>query len=330
MTDSTTSSTPAMSTGSTDTSVSTPVTSAPETSATSNTSDTRPFSSFGEALRAQGVTDTPDPDVPADPTPAPATAEPADTSVVDPAASTAQKGPIPFDRHEAILKNAREKAAQDVVQRMQGEYGPAIQLQQRLSSDPIGTLTQLIDEAVQHPEIGQHIVSQLARTLGARRKQQPDLTPIDTEVGQVYTAEQVQALVAQQVAERVAPLEQDRQTRVAEQVAARERQQTVQTVTTRLSEWRKQPGFAEHEADIQTHQKAYVESGMDPWSALGLAYAKVVQEKVVPKVQADTTNQFRQTAAQKVAASSSDPNRVAPILSARPKSFREALQQAGL
>lgn len=285
-----------------------------------------PVATWTDAFRMAGVTGDPQPTEAAEPTQAPATAEPVAPEPTAPSA----KGPIPLDRHEAILQNTRQKTAEEVVSRVQQQYGPAIQLQQRLTSDPIGTLTQLIDEAVQHPEIGQHVVSQLARTLASRRKSQPDLTPIDTEVGKVYTAEQVEALVAQQVAQRVQPLEQERQTRVAEQMAAQERARTEQTVKSRLSAWREQPGFKEHESEIVVHQKALVEQGLDPWNAVGIAYAKVYQEKVVPQLKADTTKTFVQQAAQKAAASSHDPGRVAPVLPGRPKSWDEAFRQVGL
>lgn len=286
-----------------------------------STSESRP-SSFSEAFEMVGATDTPDPGAnqPDPTTPAPAIAEPG-TDVGDTPVSeaTSAKGPIPFDRHEAILQNTRQKTAQDVVSQVQQRFGGAIQFQQQLASDPIGTLTQLVDEAVSDPRIGQQFVSHLARTLSARR----NLTPIETEVGPVYTADQMEALLDQKLAERIGPIEQER--RAAEQQRAIEqvRTQTRETVKTRLGQWQKQPGFKEHEPQIAAKQAEYVANGHDTWSALGFAYADVV----IPTLKAQQATQFVQEAVKKAQASTNNPATVAPISQPRPRSFAEAFAQ---
>ena len=288
-----------------------------------STSESRP-SSFSEAFERVGATDTPNPgDVPADQlTQAPAIQEPdtadAQAPVVDTTA-TPVAGPIPVDRHKAILQETRQKTAQEVVSQVQQRFGGAIQFQQQLASDPIGTLTQLVDEAVSDPRIGQQFVSHLARTLSARR----NLTPIETEVGPVYTADQMEALLDQKLAERIGPIEQER--RAAEQQRAIEqvRTQTRETVKTRLGQWQKQPGFKEHEPQIAAKQAEYVANGHDTWSALGFAYADVV----IPTLKAQQATQFVQEAVKKAQASTNNPATVAPISQPRPRSFAEAFAQ---
>lgn len=288
-----------------------------------STSESRP-SSFGEAFEMVGAADTPDPGAsrPDPTTPAPAIAEPG-TDVGDTPVSeaTSAKGPIPFDRHEAILQNTRQKTAQDVVSQVQQRFGGAIEFQQRLASDPVATLTQLVDEAVSDPQIGQQFVSHLARTLSARRKQA--ITPIDTEVGPVYTADQVQQLMDQKMAERLALIEQERQKAAQLQALEQQRQQTRETVVWRLSEWQKQPGFKDHEPAIAAKQAELVKHGMDTWSALGLAYSTVV----IPTLKAQQANQFVQDAVRKAQASTNNPATVAPISQPRPRSFAEAFAQ---
>ena len=192
-----------------------------------------------------------------------------------------------------------------------------------MTSDPIGTLTQLIDEAVAHPEIGQHVVSQLARTLSARRKAGSDLQPIDTEVGPVYTADQVQQLVEQSIAQRLQPFEQKREAHRQQAEAHRVREETLQNVKSRVSEWERQPGFSDHKSEIAAAQAAFVQRGVDTWTALGLAYAAVVPSKL----QAKTTTQFVQDAVRKANASTSNPATVAPTMKPRPRDFREAFAQ---
>lgn len=291
-------------------------------------SESRP-ASFQEAFQAVGAADTPDPgdSSAAQTTPAPAIAEPATDATDAPVeAENGQPvaGPIPLDRHEAILRNTRDKTIRDVVSQVERKYGGAIQLQQRMASDPIGTLAQLIDEAVAHPEIGQHVIGQLARTLGARRQARSELQPIQTEAGEFYSAAQVKQLVEQSIAERMQPLEQDREARAREAAALRFREQTAQTVKSRLSQWEQQPGFSDHKSEIAAKQQEFVSQGADTWTALGLAYAAVVP----PKLQAKQTNQFVQEAVRKANASTSNPATVAPTLKPRPRDFREALAQA--
>lgn len=329
MTDSTTSGSTSTSAPSTDTAS---VTSAAPSS-TPDTSQTTQAPTWDAAFQAAGLTGGPDTDANADAatTPVPAIAEPQpDANAPDAQAPLDAKGPIPFDRHTAILENTRRKAAEEIVGRVESQFGPGIQLQQRIQTDASGTLAQLIDEGIQHPEIGPALISHLARTLSARRQKAPDLTPIDTEVGKVYTADQVEALVAQQIAQRVGPIEQERQARAQEAAQRQQQEQTRTTVSSRLKHWESRPGFSEHKADIAQAQRAYVEQGVDTWSALGLAYADVYEAKVRPKQQAAQTTQFVQQAVAKAQASTGNPGVVAPSTNRRPTTWDEAFKQAGL
>lgn len=314
--------------GTTSTSTATATSAAPSGgSSVSGSSESRP-ATFAEAFEAVGASDTPaTSDSTPDPSaPAPATEEPVSATtdpLRDDATGPPVKGPIPFERHEVILANAREKAQREVVSQVQQKYGGGIQLQQAMQADPVGTLTQLIDEAVDHPDLGQHVISALARKLGARRNQGPDLNPIDTEVGPVYTADQVKALVEQTIAQRVGPIEQEREAARRTEAQRQIHEQTVQTVKSRLSQWESQPGFSEHKTEIAAKQAEFVAQGADTWTALGLAYAAVVPSKL----QAKQTTQFVQDAVRKANASTSNPATVAPTIKPRPRSFAEAFAQ---
>lgn len=295
--------------------------------ASSVTSDSRP-ATFQDAFRAVGASDTPDPgyDAPDPSAPAPATEEPVSTAPAEPvvdATGQPAKGPIPFERHEAILANTREKTAREIVSQVEQRFGGAITLQRQMQADPAGTISQLIEEAVNHPELGQQVISTLARTLAARRKPGADLTPVDTEVGPLYTADQVKTLVEQTLAQRMAPIEQEREAARRHEDALRMKEQTAQTVRSRLAQWESQPGFSEHKAEIAAKQKEFVKQGADTWTALGLAYAAVVPTKL----QAKQTTQFVQDAVRKANASTSNPATVAPTMKPRPKSFSEAFAQ---
>lgn len=324
-------STPAVDPGSTSTPASTPDTSGPAVS-------------IDDAFAAHGLTGSPNPAdaAPAPPAPASTIEKPVAPVADAVTAAPETQGPIPFERHQAILQNTRQKAAEEVVGRVQQHYGAAIEFQSRLQSDPQGTLTQLIDEVVSDPNLGPQMMSHLARTLSQRRGQkalneepQPDLLTTDGDL--VFSAGQYQkreAWLRQQMAEevnqRLAPIEQERQRQAEAAALERRSQETRQTVTTRLSEWQKRPGFRDHQQAIAVKQSEYVRAGLDTWSALGLAYADIYTERVLPKVQADSQTTLVKSAFAKAQGSTSHPGQVAPSTMPRPRSIDEAFRQVGL
>lgn len=319
---------------------SSPVASAPDSRPTG------PASTWDEAFaRAREAAGTSDPgdesDVPSDPsaltTPTPEADAP--TPAPDESPAPAGKGPIPFDRHEAILKNARTKAQHEVVQRVEQVFGPAIQLQQSLRQDPVGTLTQLIDEAMADPSLGPQIVSHAARALSQRRgrttdseEPQADLETADGTLvysaGQLAKREQwVRTQLLNEIKAHTAPLEQEIQARKEAHVLGQQRAKIHETVTSRLSQWRERPGFKDHETAIAEAQQTYVDQGLDPWSAMGLAYTDVV----VPHLRADTQTTLVKAAVAKAKASTTSPATTAPApVRGIAKTWDEAFAMAGL
>lgn len=300
------------------------------TSTPSSTPDSRP-ATFRDAIeQQQTVGDTgPPTDDPATTitsplsTPAPARAEP---GTIFPAAdphATPAKGPIPYERHEAVLQSTRDKTTREVVSRVQQQFGPAIEFQQRVTADPVGAITNLLNEAVSHPDLGPQIVSAMARALSARRTDTAALEPIQTDAGDFYSAEQVQQLIDRQIGQRLQPFEEARAQSQQAQDAQRQHDQTVSTVQSRLAQWNAQPGFQTHASEIAEQQAAFVAQGADTWTALGLAYATVVPKKL----QAQQTTQQVQDAARKAAASTGHPGTVSPMVRPRPKTFRESLER---
>lgn len=311
-----------------------PVSSAPDTTAPAAT-----WEQAFEAAEAAGTSDPGDEDStpvpPASATTTPAVEEPP-PAVEDPASA---KGPIPFERHAAILKNAREKAQTEIVAKVEQMFGPGIQLQQQLRANPIGTLTQLIDEAMADPNLGPQIVSHAARTLSTMRgRKAADQEPqADAEApdGSLYYSEGQKAKHAQwlqrqlmtEVERRIAPIEQERQQRVQQEALEGQRAAIRDTVGSRLSAWRERPGFTEHEAAIAEAQQGYVAQGIDPWNAMAFAYTDIV----VPKLRADTQTTFVKAAVAKAKASTANPATTAPAPAhGRPTTWDEAFKQVGL
>lgn len=142
-----------------------------------------------------------DPDAPT--TPETATAPPPDTK---------PKGPIPFQRHEAILKTTREKVAQETRQAVEQEIGPWRQVIQsfrpeefapvlpqirKMASDPVGFYHDLGEQLRQHGLLSDqpqpHAPTRSAAPQGA--EPEPDLVNPDT--GELlYSAPQLQRALA--------------------------------------------------------------------------------------------------------------------------------------
>lgn len=287
---------------------------------------------------------TPDAPSPAADSAAPATEASADPTtaptVESPTPTAPPKGPIPFDRHQAALENARKKAAGEVEARFAQRYGSQLQVVQQLTSDPDRAIPQLYQEWRQSKGLPPELdASDAARMLASRRGQaapatmpEPDLVGTDASGRQVafYSAEQLarrdaflQQQMLSQVKQEFAPLQEE----FANTKAQREQQQRVaqvkDVVSSRLESWRGKPGFTEHESEIKQLQAELVEAGNDPWSALGLAYAEIVPSRLQSQAQASTQHTLLQQAAAKVAGSTSNPGQVHPSPPRRPRNPSE-------
>lgn len=159
-----------------------------------------------------------------------------------------EPGPIPFKDHKTALDNARAKAVAEWRQ----QYGWAEQFPQeklqrftqiadRINTDPIGHIADLIAELQGHQTYGPQLRSQAARLLaGARGTPAIDLSP-DVQVvnehgqvtGQTYSADRVKAIVEHAVQDaigkEIAPLKQESAQRQQERQVQQHRAQAVQT-----------------------------------------------------------------------------------------------------
>lgn len=282
--------------------------------------------------KAEDPPATPDP--PAPPVhdgAAPTTEEPQ----VDASGDGAKKeGPIPLTVHKTALENARVKAAQEAEQRFQQQYGNQLQVVEALRSDLPGTLDQLIEESLADPHYGQHVRAMLARRLsGLRQKAQP--APVEEGEPSLFVEQNGERYfdpsafakwqawqreqLKQELSQEFAPLTK-LQTQITQaQQIAQFQKQSQQTVAQRLKFWNAQPGFSEHAKAIAAKQKelfdANAAQGMDEWTALGVAYAQVVPALL----QAKSTSQWAQDAAQKARGSSPNPATSAPAQPFKPK-----------
>lgn len=288
------------------------------------------------------------PDPPTVDAPAPAIEEPPQEA---PAAEDVA-GPIPFERHKAVLESTRKKAAEEAVQQFQQQYRDAITFAQQFEADPVGTFMSLGQQLQNHPELNQRLRSEAGRLLAAQRQRapqeaapqaqtdpepQPDLVGRDANGQEVafYSAEQLakhsawrESQFEKKFSERFAPLN-DLQQQVARVRETQQKtQQYVQQHTPLANELREMPGFKEHVKDIQAKQEELFRASptSDPLQLWFRAYREVVPAKL----QAQQQQQLVATALNKSAGRDSNPAAVVASPPPTSRDLRELFAQQGL
>jgi hypothetical protein len=230
----------------------------------------------------------------ADPNPAPVPATDGTLAepVVEPAPPAAAakpakpQGPIPFAQHKAAVDNARAKGAEEALsQHWSREYRPeqvqkAMELVQAMRADLPGFTRQLVSELQADPRYRTQIQAQRQAAQGPPP---PDMVTADGST-KFYSEKGTQALVnyhvqraiqqvTEQLGQRIAPIEQDRQTREAEA----QRTATVQRAEAEITEYETKPLFKENLPAILAE--------MEKDGRLGLAgaYARVVVPQLTPQ-----------------------------------------------
>jgi len=278
--------------------------------------------------------------VPSEP-PTPAAEEPV-TPIGEPPEAVAQaaadtKGPIPFDRHERILQNARVKTEQEVTQRFSQQYGAHVELGDRIARDPVGTVVGLIESLANHPDHGTAVISALARTLGSRRgaaaddvEPQADLQTPDGTL--VYSAPQLaawhqwnQKRFEQQIDQRLGPLQEREQARIAQERLESAKAEANQRMSKVIEPYKKLlPDWDRHKPKLLEKSQAFLQEGYDAQTSLGLAVMSVLTSDVVPARAASQQQALVAQAVAKATGSTSQPGTAVAGVATRPKDFTEA------
>ena len=261
-----------------------------------------------------------------------------------------QRGPIPFDRHEAILKAAREEGetfkgrltsvawAEELSKTgiTAEQVRDAMDLYRGVDADPVGFLERFFPQLLNHPTIGARAkawAGQLggsqgqptAETNGAEAEPQPDYFTQD-EAGNktpFYSGPQLRKWQDWNARKTQADIDKKLSPILAREAEQKRRdefnaeyQQGRQVMEKRLNEMRQWPHFKEHEADLKTYlkEKEYKVSLEDAWF-------HVLNTKVLPTlsqtVRAETLAQQRTLAA----SSSVSPSSAATSTPAAPSKF---------
>jgi hypothetical protein len=279
--------------------------------------------------------------------PAPATVEP---PAPDPSAEVEAAGPIPLDRHKAVLESTRKKAAEEAIAQFQQQHGEAITFATAFNADPVGTAVHLIQQLQAHPEYGQALRSHAGRMLAAQRQRQPqpqaqaEPEPAPDLIGRDANGQEVSFYSAQQAAKRDAWREKQFEQRFAERFAPlnelqqqvqqfRQREQETQDYLKRSSplveELKEMPGFNDYKQEIGARQAELFKQSpnTDPVKLWFRAYREIVPGKLQHK----QTQELATSALAKAAGRDANPavvNGSAPPGPGAP--FRDHLAALGL
>lgn len=259
----------------------------------------------------------------------------------------AAKGPIPFERHEAAIKNARDTGRQDAETAFQQQHGHALQFAQAWQTDPIGSLQRVVEEMRSDPTLGPQLASLAGRQLAAQRKgqapPQPEAEPepdLQTQDGTLlYSDKQQRKWQAWNSKQQMAQLEQRfgpalQLAKSMQQVqeADAQTQQALESYAPMVQEIRAFPGFEEHRADILKRQHELFEQAFRSGQRVNhvALLAKAYREIVPARQQAKSQQQLMASATAKAAGRDPNPAAVASAPPSAPKSMREALAQVGL
>lgn len=246
------------------------------------------------------------------------------TPTAAPAASaTSEQGPIPYERHKAVLENARKEAQQQLQQfawakgLSEQEVRAAIrkaQLVDESSRDPIAFHRKLGEWLKSHPMFGPRLQADAGEA-----EPEPDLV---AENGQkVYSADQLrkwqawnQQKLTAQMTELVSPLQQRLQAQDAQSSAKEWAQQ-------QLDEARTWEGFADLQASIRERMQK------DKRLTLHTAYQRAYQEEYLPRQKQRLRDELVAEMNTKATAGTANPS--APAAQAQPlkdKSWEQVLK----
>ena len=322
--------------------------------------ETRP--TFGQALEAaeaklssSAPSDAGAPSAP-EPAAAPEPASPAtvarqpeadETTAAAPSAEE-ETGPIPFDRHKAILQKRTDDTRNEALAAMRRDYGWAmdlgpenfaqvVQMMQSYAANPVQFIADALNDLNAHPQYAQQIRTHIARALASRGISMDDEPQPDLDLGNgvtLYSAKQQAA--RDQWAERqtlnkfraeLEPIQRDLSQRAERDRVAQIQSDANQFARDTIAKMEKLPYFNEYRKDIETTFAA-----MPPMpdqlvgQAILEAYVDVLQKKALPNLSNSAQSALISDLNTKAAAATRPPTGGAPAQQNRPKTFEEGFK----
>jgi hypothetical protein len=298
------------------------------------------FQQFGVGEESGAASEQPTVESPAPAIVEPPTAEPSAEELA---------GPIPFERHKAVLESTRKKAAEESVQQFREQYRDALSFAEAFEANPIETAMHLMNQLQTHPEHGKVLRSHVARLLAQRQQQAPAAAPAaepepqadvlfnysDGTQGRTYSDEQLRkwqqwnaTQQEQRIAKQFEPLRQLQEQVTRQREQQKQTSEYVQKNTPLANELREMPGFKEHVQEIQAKQAELFQQtpNADPLHLWFRAYREIVPAKL----QAQQQQQLVTSALNKSAGRDSNPASVVSSPPPTSRDLRELMAQMGL
>ncbi len=255
-------------------------------------------------------------------------------------------GPIPLERHKAILEKERKERseleakwartawADELVSagKTREQIQDALALFDGIDRDPAGFLERFYEQLQGQPELAPQVRSWAGKVLAGGRKPVEAADPVgdpepqpDFESNGVpfFSAPQMQKHLQWQQrqmeakwTERMSPLLTAHQQREQEVQFQRQVAKETESLKAQLEEMRQKPYFTDHEADI----RAYLAERQFN-STLQDAYVHVLTTKVLPTLKSTERASTLAELKTQAAASSAKPSSAAPATPVRPRDF---------
>ena len=260
----------------------------------------------------------------------------------DPAARVdvaAKKGPIPFDNHERILANTRQKTAAERDADWETRVGWAkdlnrtevsqlVAFRQALAADPVATLASEFRVLASHPTFGPQLRSLLGRELAAAPRQAAEapLPVLQLENGQVVDLNQLRESIRQQTLQDASKQFQPAMDAAKELQQAKEhavaQQQATSFATGFMGSLKALPLFKEHAKEIQA-RLATTKLETDHPAEVRAATLAIYNDIVLPKLSQAGSAQLMASLKQKAVAQTETPSRGASAPLKRPTNKAE-------
>lgn len=259
------------------------------------------------------------------PTPVPASTDaivPSGEATPSQATASSEPGPLPYERHKAILDGAYKERDQYKAQ-VEGwkdyewvrqipsqEFRSVVERIQRANTDPVGFFRELYTDLANHPTHAQQLRSEAARLLASGRSTaEPDLSP-DVEitdgqgqvVGRTFSAERVQALMQRAVQDalnkEITPLKTDYEKRRAKEEQSQQQAQLNQQLDALESDIKEIVGDdAEALKLVSEALLAPENANLDPRRVAVKVFNSHVRQKLTSQAKAEELDALKRKAA---------------------------------
>lgn len=256
--------------------------------------------------------------------------------------NTESKGPLPFERHEAILAKARAeteaatKAYEDYKARVawaenvnQSDVQQLQALTQELHADPIAFLRKLEREIAAHPHLGPQLKQ-------PEQFKMPEPALVSQDGQPVWTAQQIQqirdhdlATLRAEMSKQVTELQQG----ISQQAQVEQQRQALaeasQTSSAVLAEYREKPHFKDNEeriAQVYAEMSPEMQRRLGPIGSLEAAYSQVLLNEVLPAIEKSSKEKTLKNLKKKAAAATVEPGTAAGAGQAAPTNQKQIAQ----